>query len=189
MKKYLILFAFKLSLLQASCFSDTWALVRHLNNKTLPGNPYRSPLLSEHVLNYDLSKYISGEIVVDLGAGTTANGYNIAIKNKAKKYIPVEMYPDNAAVLRQAIPGITIHNTDMLSFLKTLPRRSVVVLAIAIDGFILENPTYIRQVEVEIKRVAKVYLGFNSVFNIGETPVKSPEFMKTKIFLKEQNNG
>ena len=106
------------------------------------------------------------QIVVDLGAGVTLDGYRIVETTGAKAYIAVE--PFNATPLKdefnsptnlakKRLPDakhlkIAVVREDMLTFLKRLPDNSVSILVSGIDCMIIEEE-YGELVAAEIERV------------------------------------
>lgn len=118
------------------------------------------------------------QIVIDLGAGESENGYFLAEASGAKAYIAVEPYwadrlsghfkssnlntlyqrpEENKSQSLKNIP-IAIAPEDMLTFLKRLPDNSVSILISGVNEAILGSNVfnkneYINNVKNEIKRV------------------------------------
>jgi len=110
------------------------------------------------------------QIIIDIGAGKTQNGYLASKALKARAYIGVEPFfapslyinlltrnqkgsstlSQLAAKNTQQIPTCIIPE-DMLSFLKKIPNNSVSILCSGIDRAILDN-NYLTQANAELIR-------------------------------------
>jgi hypothetical protein len=127
---------------------------------------------------------LKNQILVDIGAGDTPNGYYIATQADARAYIAVESYnfKELERVFREATKDISeearkgghlliplaIEREDMLEYLKRLPDHSVSILASGIDEFIIQDNEYLYELEVEIARVLHkegAFINHASVFN------------------------
>jgi len=96
---------------------------------------------------HELSGYVRGKAVVDLGAGKTANGYRLALLLGAKGYIANE--GTHFSELRDVLAAARLSNSrslpacvvgeDMRKFMERFPDDSVAVFAFGIDGYILDN--------------------------------------------------
>ncbi|TSC78108.1 MAG: hypothetical protein G01um101433_395 [Parcubacteria group bacterium Gr01-1014_33] len=138
----------------------------------------------------DFLREFNGQIIVDLGAGATENGYRIAMFANARGYIGVEPYhlDDLKAEFEYAEPGrswgyiikryykkelipATLVKQDALGFLRLLPDSSVCIFAAGLDGFIIDNDAYCSEVEKEIARVLAykgAFINYDSLFRLDQ---------------------
>jgi hypothetical protein len=119
----------------------------------------------------EATSVIKGQVLVDIGAGETGNGYMFASRFGAKGYVGVE--PNWANELStsiskqevQLIPAIVVKE-GMLDFLKRLPDKSVSVMAVAIDHCIITSEMAV-EVSSQIERVLDPMGGFiNAMSNV-----------------------
>ena len=129
----------------------------------------------------ELEKVFSGQIVIDVAAGSNTIGYRIANQAGARAYIAVEpVFTDSllAALFCERHPefcpgsislssekeremnrdsnpkaSISIVAEDMLSFLKRLPDNSVSVWCSGVDNNVISDADYRASVAKEIVRV------------------------------------
>ncbi len=98
------------------------------------------------------------QIFVDLGAGHSSKGYEVACKVRVSAYIGVEpSNPRLGEIIAYAkgerdIPYATV-DVDLLSFLEQLPQESVSLFVSGIDGCIMQDADYVRQASREATRV------------------------------------
>lgn len=97
------------------------------------------------------------QILVDLGAGNTSNGFKLATIFNAKGYIGVETSHSKelAKAIEAESPTIPyeVVNEDMVHFLRRLPHESVSVLASGIDYSIIQEGGRMREIGTRIEEV------------------------------------
>lgn len=121
-----------------------------------------------------LRQAVSGQVVIDLGAGDTPWGYYLACAGKAKAYLAIEHYHADKLtdqlfrhvesslffdkIIDQSVKKIpySVIVEDMLTFLKRLPDDSVSLFAFGINYGVLNNPGYATEVGAEVVRVLSV---------------------------------
>ncbi len=98
-----------------------------------------------------------GQVLVDLGSGSSEHGLMLANIFDAKAYVAVE--PRFHDALRAKLQGFesfipySVEKDHMRNFLRRLPDDSVSILASGIDGAIISDDGYIDEVASEIRRV------------------------------------
>jgi ubiquinone/menaquinone biosynthesis C-methylase UbiE len=138
------------------------------------------------------------QIIVDLGAGISSSGYQIAQLVGAKHYIGVERF--NADRLQPAIERIgaklpfTVVKEDMLTYLQSIQASSVSIIAAGIDTTILQSELKRDAVAAEIERVLHpegVFLSVWSDIMPKNIPVwrglKERSIFKVLFFSKDLN--
>jgi hypothetical protein len=109
---------------------------------------------------------LNDQLLVDLGAGKSADGYRLARIAGARGYIGIEAFFEDELMARveqeifsagneekRRIPA-SIISEDMLHALQRFPPHSVSVLASAIDVLVMhQSPTYLEKVGDEIVRI------------------------------------
>ncbi|MDO8513965.1 MAG: hypothetical protein Q7S50_00265 [bacterium] len=120
----------------------------------------------------ELTEYLQGRTLVDLGAGKTTNGYQIARMCGAKGYVAIEA--NHFSELRNVLGKIRSTNSgkmpvcvvgeDMRDFVKRIPDGSVAVFAFNIDEYILNKMpmTDMEQLKQNISRIlasGSAYIG------------------------------
>lgn len=147
---------------------------------------------SGDIVGFGLSQF-NNQIVIDLGCGYHANGYEFASLVGAKGYIGVDMFHGNRLMENKrafssdetkksilesaqkmgagdamAIP-VSFSANDILTFLRRLPDNSVSILASGIDKNVLNNNgEYIEKINKEIQRVLNdkgIFMSYESCFH------------------------
>ncbi|MGA3021124.1 MAG: hypothetical protein ABSD68_04215, partial [Candidatus Micrarchaeales archaeon] len=109
---------------------------------------------------------LKDQLLVDLGAGVSADGYRFAMIAGARGYIGIEAFFADRLMARvkqeiftagtegqRCIPA-SIISEDMLHALQRFPPHSVSVLASAIDNFLMwDDPAYLKKVGNEASRI------------------------------------
>lgn len=149
---------------------------------------------------------LNGQLLVDLGAGISADGYRFAKIVGARGYIGIEGETGLACMLMEKVKQdisspvneeerhipASIISEDMLHALRRFPPRSVSVLASAIDDFLMwDDPTYLKKVGNETSRILHpkgTFVTFASdIIPIELTLERSrmiPALSKHSLFLK-----
>jgi len=119
-------------------------------------------------------KLIKDQIIVDLGAGSTKDGYLLSEELGARAYIGVDEYYSESlkrdlenSKEDKKIP-FSVVSKDMLTFLRGLPDNSVSILMSGINASLLSNERYRKEVLAEIERVLDpegAFLSFASDIN------------------------
>lgn len=152
---------------------------RYIDGESITiGNPHPTEFSEDTLLfveqNIDkLRKLFKDQILIDLGAGKSKYGYEIASLLHTKAYVAVEpcntdsLYEkftrgdlqsrpefEQKNIIREykSIP-ISIDDDDMLTFLRRLPDNSVSIQCSGIDRCIIQNRIYAAKVIEEIERV------------------------------------
>ncbi len=145
---------------------------------------YSKPNNTYEVRAQSFLNMLKGQIIVDIGAGTTSSGYCLAQQVGAKAYIAVE--PHNYDELRhnltfmsldsQPIPAAVV-NEDALGFLSRVPAGSVSIVISGLDEQVLsprqfpQIHEYKKQVIGQIIRILKqnnVYINYDSWLIVDE---------------------
>jgi hypothetical protein len=105
---------------------------------------------------------LKGQVMVDIGAGASCDGYRFARMLDAKAYIGIEAHCADILVSNinrhvesekgNQMPFVII-SEDMCQALGRFPSGSVSVLASAIDSFLYRNGKYLEKVAEEVSRV------------------------------------
>jgi hypothetical protein len=118
----------------------------------------RAGTLHENPVAYAMSRMLNGQVLLDLGAGTTPNGYLLTSEFGIIGYVGVEA--NHADILVRHMPSdgtatvpSEIVSEDMLHFLRRVPENSVSVMAAGIDCIIVPDVQLMSDIEKEIKRV------------------------------------
>lgn len=140
-----------------------------------PGGDFTRAILQHFCLHRELSSItrIRGATVVELGAGMSACGYELAAMLGAAAYIAIEaFYADCIALsiaqqslhydLQHRIPYCILAE-DILSALLRIPDSSVSVFAFGIESCILGGAHYQKKVQAELSRVLSSGGGFLSL--------------------------
>jgi hypothetical protein len=116
---------------------------------------------------------LSGQVVVELGAGMTGAGYMLAALMGARAYVGIE--PFYADVLfhvlssfeESAMPERLVVGYDMLDALIRFPDQSVSFFAFGIERCVLPEGKYMHCVEHEMKRVltGELYMYKSDLFS------------------------
>lgn len=125
----------------------------------------------------DIKGIFENQVVVDLGAGATSLGYELANLTKAKCYVGVEPDSFNRASLKynileffnklydkRLIP-FSLIELDMLSFLENLKDDSVSMIVGGIDRDIIHDENYRKPLEKEIQRTLSPSGGLLSFYS------------------------
>lgn len=101
--------------------------------------------------------YFEGKIVVDIGAGRSANGYKIAKQLGCKAYIAVEPYYAKSLMrkfsnVKDKDMPLAVTSDDALTFLKNIPDNSVSIMTFGTDGLMLRDAEYNHKLGKEIAR-------------------------------------
>lgn len=100
-------------------------------------------------------KYFKDKVVIDLGAGTTDFGLQIAKLLKCKGYIAVEPYfARNLAkkIIDERDIPVAVVSEDAVSFLRKIPEHSVSIITFGTDNLMFPDKTYNRELCFEIDR-------------------------------------
>lgn len=156
-----------------------------------------------------MEEIFKGQIVVDLGSGSTVFGYLIADRAKAKGYVAVEpvfardllyeltntLNPELASDIAHPtkpkhklnkIP-VAIVEEDMLGFLKRLPDNSVSILNSGVDKFVIPDKAYRNAVAQEIMRVMSPEGGYVGQQNMHIKLPKSENIAETTIEIESED--
>lgn len=141
--------------------SKTFPMPTEYTEALLPGLKYESFI--------KFLGNLKDQVLVDIGAGQTPNGYYIATQAGARAYIGVESYnfeglkenfdKGKKYIAKEAKEGdhplipLALEREDMLAYLKRLPDHSVSILASGLDDFILVDEQYRYELQEEIARV------------------------------------
>ena len=145
-------------------------------------------------------KDLDGQVIVDLGAGVTADGYRFAQMTNTAGYIAIEGYFPGMLLRsikeqgshedRASIPAAII-GEDMLNALRRFPSDAVSVLASSIDGFLFGcDGGYLDKVENEISRILHpkgVFLSLDSDLSPTKNFVEEGRGISLRKYFKDRS--
>lgn len=143
----------------------------------------------------EVKKFFKGKVIVDIGAGSYAENYNIARLLGAAGYVGIEpffagkllhslRYAERDELKELQIPLIkyAVVPEDAATFLKRIPDSSVCVTSTGTSGIFSRDLNYATNIVAEIKRVLSPQGASLFYYSyIGEELAEQPEMKEEKL--------